>query len=121
MRYVKPFMFLFFLIVTVQCYSQKFSVGVLSGTNRSDIHGNQTSEKWRAKPGPIVGIFFNYSPNRIVSFQTEIDKLTIYYEQSTTYYPIYFLDGNYNLVTSPYTMAIMLGIFLFTEFLFKSG
>jgi len=96
MRSLKLLVFLLALIMSVQCYSQRFSVGFLNGVNRSSINGNQTSGKWSMKPGPITGIFFNYSPFRMWSLQTEISRITIYYEEKNYNYPIYWLDKSLN-------------------------
>jgi len=92
MQSLKPLIIILFLIISVKCYSQKFSVGFLNGVNRSNINGNQESGRWMSKPGPVSGIFFNYSPFQMWSLQTEISKMTIYYEEKTYNYPIYWLD-----------------------------
>jgi hypothetical protein len=98
---------LFSLVLTVNCYSQKFSVGLLNGVNRSNLSGNQTSEMWKVKPGPITGLWFNYAPNGIFSLQTEISRMTIYYEQKTYYYPMYWLYSDFALpsIDIPYYNA----------------
>jgi len=42
-------------------YPQKFTAGLMSGVNFSNLHGELTTGRWQAKPGPVFGIFFNYS------------------------------------------------------------
>ncbi|MBA7540799.1 hypothetical protein ES705_33102 [subsurface metagenome] len=60
-------------------YAQKFTTGLMSGVNFSNLHGELTTGRWQAKPGPVSGIFFNYSFKGLLSFQTELDYTALYY------------------------------------------
>ena len=81
---IKLFAFLSFFVIlsgiSINCYSQKFSTGIMGGVNFSDIHGEFTKGKWQSKPGPVIGIFGSYSFNRIISLQTGLDYSALYYE-----------------------------------------
>jgi hypothetical protein len=76
------------------CYSQKITAGVYSGVNFSDIHGQESSGRWYHKPGPVNGLFLEYSFNRYLGVQTGINYSAIYYESKTyfngyiNYYPL---------------------------------
>ncbi|MCK4345863.1 MAG: PorT family protein [Bacteroidales bacterium] len=61
-------------------YPQKFTTGLMSGVNFSNLHGELTTGKWQAKPGPVSGIFFNYSFKGLLSFQTELDFTALSYD-----------------------------------------
>jgi opacity protein-like surface antigen len=91
-------------------FAQKLSVGEFTGFNFSNLHGNLTSNKWEAKPGPSAGIFFEYNLTRSFSLQTEIGFLSHYYEMKTYQYlrpEVYYLDSYYtsglssSAITSP--------------------
>ena len=71
-------------------YSQKFSAGVYSGINFSDIHGQQSYGRWYHKPGPVQGVYLGYSLNRYLGVQTGLNFTTIYYESKT------YFDGYIN-------------------------
>jgi len=70
-------------------FSQKFSAGIFSGLNISDIHGNSYNGKWIFKPGPVQGIFFDYNPVRYIGFSTGINYSTNYYEHKEYVEPVY--------------------------------
>lgn len=84
-------------------YAQELAAGFFSGINISDIHGNNYSGKWKFKPGPVQGIFFDYNPGRIIGFSTGMNYSTNYYEHKfynyqETVYPAFsssFLPGPY--------------------------
>ncbi|MBN1387634.1 MAG: outer membrane beta-barrel protein [Bacteroidales bacterium] len=64
-------------------YSQKLTIGLNSGINISDIHlisDYNYSGKWKYKPGPLQGIFIDYSLNRYLGIKTGADYSTVYYE-----------------------------------------
>ncbi len=65
-------------------YAQKLSVGLHSGVNISDIHDHSYrsfySGKWKYKPGPLQGIFIDYSITPILGIKTGADFSTVYYE-----------------------------------------
>ncbi len=77
---------LFALIVVIffgkydACYPQVLTAGIKNGMNFSDIHGDFTSGKWQSKPGPVAGMFVEYSLNQIIGFQTGLDYSKLYYE-----------------------------------------
>ncbi|HUS86328.1 MAG TPA: outer membrane beta-barrel protein [Bacteroidales bacterium] len=80
-------------------YPQKLSVGFHSGMNLSDIHGNDYSGKWKFKPGPLEGIFIDYSITRDLGVKTGVDFLTVYYEHHpyTNYFPVAYPASSYYL------------------------
>jgi opacity protein-like surface antigen len=71
-------------------YPQKFTTGLISGINFSNLHGELTTGRWQSKPGPISGIFFNYSFKPLLTFQTELDFTALSYDyQGYQYQPKY--------------------------------
>ena len=72
--------------------SQKLTTGYYGGVNISDIHGNSTLEKWKFKPGPVHGIYVDYSFNKVFGFRTGIGYSTLYYEHVAIYQvpPVYY-------------------------------
>ena len=77
-------------------YSQKLTIGFLSGTNFSDAHGNFTTGKWQSKQGPVSGVFLSYSFNRLLAVQTELNYTTLYYD-----YQPYEYQYSEDYLTSP--------------------
>jgi hypothetical protein len=84
------YLFCFLLLVSSNTisYSQKISAGVYTGINYSDIHGQESSGRWYHKPGPVQGVYIEYSFNRYLGIQTGLNYSTVYYE-SKTYFPGY--------------------------------
>lgn len=80
----KFFVFLLILLIlsgfSIDCYSQKLTTGIMSGVNFSDIHGDFAKGKWQSKPGPVIGVFADYSFSKIISVQTGLDYSALYYE-----------------------------------------
>jgi|GEM_PF-6121524 len=78
-------------------YPQKFTTGLISGVNFSNLHGELTTGRWQAKPGPVSGIFFNYSFKGLLLFQTELDYTALYYAykgyQSSNNYLIHLKES----------------------------
>ncbi len=72
--------FVFLLFCNSISYSQELSIGLLSGINFSDIHGNNNSGKWKFKPGASEKIIANYNLNRVIGFQSGLSFSSIYYE-----------------------------------------
>jgi opacity protein-like surface antigen len=72
--------FFFIIISNSLSYSQDLSLGVASGLNISDIHGNESSGKWVFNPGPVQGISMEYSFLKLLSLKTGVDYSTVYYE-----------------------------------------
>ena len=68
------------LALSFQVSGQKFSVGLMSGLNHSNIHGDNTSGKWQSKTGPVAGVQFNYSFNRFIGVGTEFNYTSLYYQ-----------------------------------------
>jgi opacity protein-like surface antigen len=79
------FLSLFFLAIISNflVQSQNLSVGVASGLNISDIHGNEADGKWVFNPGPEQVISLDYSFLKLLSLKTGIDYSTVYYEHRT--------------------------------------
>jgi hypothetical protein len=63
--------------------SQELSTGFFSGLNFSDIHGNDISGYWKFKPGPVTGIFIDYSLNKVLGIQTGLNYSALYYEHKS--------------------------------------
>jgi hypothetical protein len=92
----------FIISIGTVSYCQKFTTGIYSGINFSDIHGQDINGKWNAKPGPVQGLYLGYSFNRSFGLQTGINYFSIYYDRKTTASPIIFDKYlNYSL-TQPY-------------------
>jgi len=73
-------------------WSQRITAGYYGGVNISDIHSGYGPGKWKFKPGPVQGLYIDYSLNRIFGLRTGINYSTLYYEhvtgyQSYGYYP----------------------------------
>lgn len=97
-----------FVVILNYCSSaspQDFTAGYYGGINISDIQGNAISGKWKFKPGPAQGIYFDYSFNRIFGLRTGIKYYTLYYEHlngyqavpwsySSSYMPLPYYPGN---------------------------
>lgn len=88
----KVFVLIIFFFVIGICsvsYSQKFEAGISSGINYSDIHGQPVGGKWSTKPGPAQWLYFQYSINKVLGFQTGFSFSTTYYEHKTprVYWP----------------------------------
>jgi len=82
-------------VISSVSYTQKLSFGFNSGINISDIHFTSNynySGKWKYKPGPLQGIFIDYSLNRYLGIKSGADYSTVYYENHTYFemppYPI---------------------------------
>jgi hypothetical protein len=81
MRYIRYFVILFIvLLLTSAAQSQSLSVGATNGINISDIHTSGSTGKWKSKAGPQVGIFADYSLNRIFGLRTGFNYSAVYYE-----------------------------------------
>jgi opacity protein-like surface antigen len=105
--------FLVFLLINcwITGYSQKFSAGIFTGMNISDIHGNEPYGKWKFKPGPSEGIFFTYSFTKLFGIKTGLNYSVLNYEHTNysmpyidyypasvnpTYLPMPFLPYSFN-------------------------
>lgn len=77
----------FIALLFTFCSSELFaqiSIGLLSGTNYSDLHGiNQDNSnfRWKTKSGPVSGLYFSYDLNKYWGFTSEFDYATLYYER----------------------------------------
>ncbi len=108
-------------IILINCFtpvsSQKLTTGYYGGVNISDIHGNSTSGKWKFKPGPVQGLYLDYSFNRIFGFRTGINYSTLYYEHVTNYQvPLFIIHS----VLQYYPGHIIPAMKLWTSVLFPS-
>jgi opacity protein-like surface antigen len=90
-------------VILISCYSviysQKTTIGIYSGVNLSDIHGQNNYGKWGSKPGPVQGFNLGYSFNKTFGLQTGMSYSTIYYEHKTISYGPIYEDLHY--ITSP--------------------
>jgi hypothetical protein len=69
-------------------YAQRLTTGILSGSNFSNIRGDNESGEWKSKMGSVTGIWFNYAFNPILSIGTEFNYTSLYY-QHIDYQPYY--------------------------------
>lgn len=84
----KPIFLLISIFLFMYCtagWSQKVTAGYYGGVNISDIHAGTNSGKWKFKPGPVQGLYVDYSFNRIFGFRTGINYSTLNYEHITVY------------------------------------
>jgi opacity protein-like surface antigen len=96
MKESKTRILLFLVIFYSQVgYSQKFTTGIYSGVNISDIHGQDYGGKWASKPGPAQGIYLNWLFSRSFGLQTGLGFSTVYYEHRTTYNPVFYVSPSY--------------------------
>lgn len=90
------FLFGLFIGFIFKAFPQKINIGLLSGTNFSDIHERNKDDqyyRWKTKKGPVSGFLLSYSLNRFISLNTEFNYSTIYYEKKSQidyyyYWPI---------------------------------
>ncbi len=101
---MKNLRFFVFSILIISCWStgisQKFSAGFTSGINVSDIHTSGSTGKWKSKGGPQVGIFADYSLNRIFGLRTGLSYSAVYYEHKnySDLNPIYQEFGDFSSI-----------------------
>jgi len=94
MKKLKSFLiFIFLILFCSPGWSQMLTAGYYGGVNFSDIHGGNGEGKWKYKPGPVQGLYLDYSFNRILGFRTGVNYSTINYErvniyQGSEYYPL---------------------------------
>jgi hypothetical protein len=81
--------------------SQRITLGLYSGTNVSDIHGQDFGGKWSKKTGTTGGLNIGYSFNKSLGIQTGIGFSSVYYEHKSYGYP-----SNVFVVESTYTSDI---------------
>lgn len=93
---MKHFNALACIVFLISCnsvvYSQKFTVGINSGINLSDIHGQKPEGKWSFKPGPAEEVFLRYSFTRFLGIQTGIDFSSITYEHTLAIENVIYYD-----------------------------
>ena len=80
---ILPVLFILITFLTQSVYSQKLTLGFQNGTCYSDPHGNFTTGTWKSKAGPVSSLFINYSLNRHLSFQTELNYTNQYYTNTS--------------------------------------
>ena len=71
---------LVFLLNLSFASAQKLTTGILSGSNFSNIRGDNRSGEWKSKTGSVSGIWFNYAFNSILSIGTEFNYISLYYQ-----------------------------------------
>ena len=79
--------------------AQRLTTGILTGSNFSNIRGDNQSGEWKTKTGSVSGIFFNYSFNRILSVGAEFNYTSLYYQHLDYQSPYYgpWLDSDKSL------------------------
>jgi hypothetical protein len=92
---------LFLFLYCTDGWSQKITTGYYGGVNISDIHGGTISGKWKFKPGPVQGLYLDYSFNRIFGFRTGINYSTLNYEHITGYQDYGYYPLGYSSVIWP--------------------
>lgn len=118
MKKLRILLILIFLILySTAGWSQKLAAGYYGGVNISDIHTGTWYGKWKFKPGPVQGLYVDYSLNRILGFRTGINYSTLNYEHITGY-------ENYGPYPLGYELSIWPGTYYsineFTDFSFIS-
>lgn len=95
---------LFLFMYLTAGWSQKISAGYYGGVSISDIHAGTLSGKWKFKPGPVQGLYVDYSFNRIFGFRTGVNFSTLNYEHISGYqeYGYYPLDYSSSFWPGPY-------------------
>lgn len=88
------------LFSTSPVFSQKLTVGILSGINFTQPQGYFTSGKWEVENGPVAGLFFNYRLTKILTVQTEFNFTVINYTHKKYNYPGYISYPMYLLSSS---------------------
>jgi len=95
---VKKLLFYILLLAygTSHIQAQRLTTGILSGSNFSNIRGDNQTGEWKTKTGQVSGIFFNYAFNRILSVGAELNYTALYYQhldyQSYYYGPLFDAD-----------------------------
>ena len=76
--------FLNCILMSVLCLSfihaQKLTTGILSGSNYSNLKGENENGEWKTKTGSVSGIWFNYAFNPILSVGAELNYISLYYQ-----------------------------------------
>ena len=103
----KPGFLLISIFLFMYCtagWSQRITAGYYGGVNISDIHAGSSSGKWKFKPGPVQGLYVDYSFNRIFGLRTGVNYSTLNYEFVTGYqdYGYYPLDYVPSIFPGPY-------------------
>ena len=106
----KTLFMLFFMVVLSDMYAQKFQIGLLSGTNFSDIHIQNSylmNYRWKTNKGPTSGIYMSCDLSPIFSINSEFNYSTLYYERKSelgnivnfdySIWPIYNPDHKFQL------------------------
>ena len=83
-------------------YSQIISVGLYSGLNLSDIHGQDIGGKWSFQPGPVQGINLGYSFFRSLGINTGVSLSTVYYDHKMPLYHNVPYPGYDPIIFPPY-------------------
>jgi len=87
---------LFFLVPSIST-AQQFSFGPVNGINLSNIRGDLKYDQWKARPGPVNGLFLK-TPllGNWLSVRTGAEYISFYYkrQQTPTYYPNEFWRMN---------------------------
>lgn len=87
-------------VVAKPAFTQKLSVGILSGFNFTKPQGYFTSGKWEVKNGPVAGLFVNYEIVKSLSVQTEFDFTIVNYTHKS--YSNYYYGYGFMPLSSSY-------------------
>ena len=108
----KLFLFLLLFLIITYTKAQKFTFGIESGVNFSNIHQEQGTDHIDGLPGPINGLFAKYELLPWLVIQSGVNHTTSYfYQKSYNYYPDYYIqnlasgsgsDFSPNIIAPPY-------------------
>ena len=86
---IKSAIFVLLVLSLSGIYAQRLTTGILSGSNFSNIRGNNQSGEWKNKMGSVSGVWFDYAFSPVLSVGTEFNYTSLYYQHLDyqTYYP----------------------------------
>ncbi len=87
------------LIGTSTIIAQKLTVGLATGPNFSNIRGDYQYGKWNSKMGTVSGLWVNYSPVPALSFGTEVNYISLFYQHIN--YTEYYNSPEYDIRMLP--------------------
>ncbi len=100
MNKLKTLIIILLLNVGLAGFSQRTTIGFLSGINFSDINNSSVSGKWQSMPGPLAGFYLDYKINNFLALSAEVDYLTLYYRYKSYYNPHNYPLEDLNLSSS---------------------
>lgn len=74
------------LLTTQFVAAQKFTLGIESGVNYSNLRKTNDNDRFIAMPGPVNGIFAKYELGQWFALQSGLTTISYYYDEYITYY-----------------------------------